>query len=130
MSAQSLWPQGTLTRNDYSEDSSLADRLVNYSDALVALAFVGVSGLGIAVADPDVRADISRAADWVILGNVLSGALFSAGIVTLRRWEVDLRSEAAPGPKAQGYSRRLHIARLVVLWLSVLQAAVIMLAIR
>ena len=44
-------------REQGSEERALADRLVSYADAVAALAFVGVSGLGVAVADPDTRAE-------------------------------------------------------------------------
>ncbi len=96
----------------------------------MALAFLGVSGLGIAVADPDIRADVARVADWVLLTNVFSGAVFSGLVIVLRRWELDLRSEASPAPKVRRYSRLLHLARLVVIWLAVVQAAALMLVIR
>lgn len=49
-----------LENNENSEARMLADRTVNYSDALVAIVFIGASGLGIAVADPDTRASSKR----------------------------------------------------------------------
>ena len=44
----------------HDEDRALADRLVNYADAAVALSVVGISGLGIAVADPETRSSVAR----------------------------------------------------------------------
>ena len=53
------------------EDRALADRLVNYADALAAVCFVGMSGLSIAMADPDVRCSITQ------------GALLPVGLIDL-----------------------------------------------
>lgn len=119
-----------MARHDEPENRGLADRLVNYADALVALAVVGVSGLGLAVADPETRVDIARAADWIIVSNLISGVILSILILVLRRWELDLRSEDPPTVKARRYSRRLHVARIVVVWLASGQAVLLMVAIR
>ena len=101
-----------------AEDRSLADRLVNYADAIAALMFLGTSGLGIAVADPDIRSTIARGADFVALAYIISGVLFSSILVVLRRWETDLRSDLPPAPKARRYSRYLFWARFAVVWLA------------
>lgn len=45
-----------------SDDYILADRLVNYSDAIVTLSFLVSSGLGLAIADPDTRITITDVA--------------------------------------------------------------------
>jgi hypothetical protein len=119
-----------MARHDESETRALADRLVNYADALVALAVVGVSGLGLAVADPETRGDIARAADWIIASNLISGVILTVLVAVLRRWELDLRSENPPAQKARRYSRRLHVARIVVVWLASAQAVLLMVAIR
>ena len=111
-------------------DAALADRLVNYADAIVALSIVGVSGLGIAVAEPEARESIARGANWVILSNAVLGTAFAFVLHVLRRWELDLRSTDPPSDKAQRYGRRLHGARFGVLALSVVQAIVLMLVIR
>jgi len=119
-----------MIRDDRDSDVVLADRLVSYADALTALAFVGVSGLGLAVADPEIRADIAIVADWLVLSNLLSGAALCAVVVLFRRWELDLRSKAKDSAKVQRYSQLLHTARLVVIWFASGQATVMMLAIR
>jgi len=119
-----------LAREHDSEDRALADRLVNYADALVALSVVGVSGLGIAVADPDTRESVAVAADWVIASNFGLGALFTGVVMLLRSWEMDLRSSSPTSVKTARYSRYLHAARLVVLWVSVAQAVSLMLVLR
>ena len=112
------------------QDRALADRLVNYADAIVAVAFVGVSGLGVALADPDARESVARAAEWVGGLNVAVGVVVSALLRLLRRWELDLRFGQPQSKKAAAYSRRLHAARYVVVWFAVVQSVVLMWAIR
>lgn len=119
-----------MTAPDRQPETAVADRLVSYADAIVAVGVVGVSGLGLAVADPETRADIALAADWVAFSNILSGAVLSGLLKLLRSWELDLRSGAPVPKKVQKYSRRLHIARIALVWLAALQAAALMLAIR
>lgn len=113
-----------------SEESALADRLLNYSDALVAVAFLGVSGLGIAIADPDVRCTIARAAGQITFAIFVNALVFSAVIVLLRRWENDLRSAAPATGKVARYGRWIHLARLIVVWLSLLLSVVLVFASR
>lgn len=108
---------------------ALADRLVNYADTIVAVAFVGVSGLGLAVADPDTRGDIARVAHWVLVSNIILGILSTWFILVLRRWELKLRSKLEQDETAQRISTRLHWARLVVVWIAVAQTIALMLAI-
>jgi hypothetical protein len=79
------------------EDRALADRLVNYADALAAVSFVGMSGLSIAVADPDVRCSITQGALVPVgLINLVSASLVTVILAILRRWERDLRT-GSPG---------------------------------
>ena len=112
------------------QDRALADRLLNYADAIVALSFVGVSGLGIAMTDPAARQSVARGTDWIVVANVLAGIVVSALLYFLRRWEMDLRAHAPLSEKSLGYSRKLHVARFVIVWFSVAQSALIMWAIR
>ena len=58
-----------------TEAQALADRCVNYSDALVALVFIGASGLGIALADPDTRSSMNLITSWMIGANIGLGAI-------------------------------------------------------
>ena len=115
---------------DTDQTRALADRLVTYADALVAVAFVGVSGLGLAVADPDIRADVARAADWVVLSNIALGGVLSGLIHLFRHWELELRASLPPVGTAGRFSRYLHRGRLGVVWVAVAQSAGLMFAIR
>ena len=101
------------------EDRALADRLVNYADALAAVSFVGMSGFTIALADPEVRCSITQGALLpVSLINVISASAVTLILVILQRWERDLRSANPLSAKAARISGRLHVARFVIVWLS------------
>jgi hypothetical protein len=114
--------------NDHiSESRALADRIVNYSDALAAIAFLGASGLGIAVADPDTRASINLISMWMIAGNIFLAVLFSCLLILLRRWELELRGEAPAGSNVRRYSNYFYLARHFVVWIAVLQISAIVL---
>ena len=107
-----------------SEGRALADRMVNYSDALVAVVFLGVSGLSIALADPDIRSSINTVTNWIIGGNIGMGLLVSALLVTLRGWELDLRLDFPTPGKVRRYSRYFYVARHIIVWLSVVQIVI------
>ncbi len=102
-----------------SEERALADRLVNYSDAIVALCFISSSGFGLAVADPDIRETLVEAAWQLLCANVVLGVVFSILLIVLRRWEQNLRSESQLSALGVRYSRNLYIARHVVIWVAV-----------
>ena len=108
--------------------SMLADRLVTYADALAAVSFVGTSGLSLALADPDVRCSLIHGVHMVAIGNFAFAGLMSALLLVLRHWENDLRSDEPLSRKAEAISRRLHVARFVVIWLSTIGAVATMMA--
>jgi hypothetical protein len=101
------------------DDRALADRLVNYADALAAVAFVGMSGLSISLAEPEVRCSITQGAFVpVVAANVLSTGIVSLLLVVLRSWEMDLRSSDPPSAKAARYMGRIYVARFIIVWFS------------
>ncbi len=104
------------------DDRALADRLVSYADALVAVSFVGMSGLSIALADPDVRCSIADGLVPIMAGNVIFASVVSYLLRTLRKWETDLRADSPLSTKAADYSRRLYSGRFVVVWFSAIAA--------
>ncbi len=116
-----------MRREHEAEDRALADRLVNYADAIAAFCFLALSGFGIAVADPDIQSTIARARSYVIAGNLVAGLLFTGIVVALRRWEQRLRSDSPRSEAAQLYSRYLHWARLSLVLVS--SALVIVIAV-
>ncbi|MFK7975348.1 MAG: hypothetical protein AB8C02_04390 [Halioglobus sp.] len=116
---------------DYSErteDRALADRLVNYVDAIVAVAFLASSGIGLALADPDTRESLESVAFGIIIGNALLGVVFSFIVAVLRRWELDLRQGVTHSAKYIRYSRRMYLAKHAVIWISIVQTVVILAA--
>lgn len=101
-------------------DRELAQRLVTYADAVVALAFVGVSAFGVAVADPDVQCNLAGAKLSVIVASSLIGVIFSVFLLVLRRWELDLSAENGLSAKGRRYSRHLNLGRYLLIWISVM----------
>ena len=83
-----------LENNHAPESRALADRIVNYSDALAAIVFLGASGLGIAMADPDTRASVNLISSWMIAGNAFLVVLFSGLLILLRPHYVTQRHYA------------------------------------
>jgi hypothetical protein len=114
-------------RQEY-EDQVLADRLVNYSDAIVTLSFLVSSGLGLAIADPDTRSTITDVTLAMAVGNTIMGILFSFLVAILRRWELDLRVGMGHTEKYLRYSNRVYVSRHVVIWLTITQTVSIMFA--
>ena len=100
------------------DDRALASRLATYADALVAVFFVGSAGLSQTIMDPDVRCSVVASFRAVSVGNLIFAAIISGIVITLRRWELDLLADARGSKKSEMYSRRLHLARLVIVWLS------------
>lgn len=109
-----------------AHDSALADRLVNYVDAIVAVAFLTSSGIGLALADADSRDALESVALGIIIGNALLGVTFTVILTVLRRWELDLRKGTTLSQKYIRYSRRMYLAKHAVIWLSVAQTVAIL----
>lgn len=101
---------------------------MTYADALVAVSFVGTSGLSLALTDPDVRCSLVDAFGQVLAGNFVSAGIVSILLITLRSWESDLREGSSRSKKSESYSRRLHVARLAVVWISAIAAVVLLAA--
>ena len=110
------------------EDRALADRFIAYADALVAVSVVGMSGLSIALAEPDIRCSLTQAMAWVVGVNLVSAGIISALLIVLRSWESTLRSAIRPTPRAATYLRRLHAARLAIVWICAGVAVAMLLA--
>jgi hypothetical protein len=109
------------------EIRALADRVVNYSDALVAIVFIGASGLGIALADPDTRTSMNLITYWMIAANIIMGLLISTILLVLRRWELDLRADLPLTEKVRRYSDYFYWARHAIVWISVAQITIVLL---
>ncbi len=108
---------------------NFSDRLLSYSDALAAVSFVSVSGLGIAAADPETRCSLVLAAVPIAVSNLIFSITATAIMLKLRRWENELRSESELSERALEIARYLHLARLVIVWVSALLSTFLLYAI-
>ena len=109
------------------DDRGMADRLVSYADGLVAASFVGMSALAMALGEPDIRCSIAQVTRMVAVSNLVTGAVVTGLLVQLRRWEFDLRSPTPLSAKSAKYSRRLHFARIAVVWFCSLMSLLLIL---
>ena len=107
-------------------DRELANRLVTYADAVVALVFVSVSAFALAVADPDIRCNLAEGKVTAIIISLLTGILFSILLLLLRRWELDLRAEDSVSSKGRRYSRYLNVGRFLIIWFSVAMTSLLL----
>jgi hypothetical protein len=109
------------------QDDALADRLVNYADAVVAAAFVGLSALSLSLGEPEIRCSMAQVVVLIALINTLTGVIFTVLLVWLRHWEFDLRIVVASA-KVSMYSRYLHRARIAVVWFASIASSLLVLA--
>ena len=82
-----------------------ADRLLSYADALAALAFISVSGLGIAAADPEIRCSLALVSLPIAVSNFVFAILATLIILKLRSWESELRLRADVPERALAIAR-------------------------
>lgn len=78
--------------------------------------------------DSDARCSLVSAFPQVFAGNLVLAAVVSGLLITLRRWESDLRTDTARSEKSETYSRRLHVARLAIVGLAAVAAVVFLAA--
>ena len=105
-----------------------ADRLLSYADALAALSFLSVSGLGIAAADPEIRCSLALVPFRIAVSNIIFAGIATAIILKLRAWESELRLGSDLSERALAIARHLHLARLAIIWGSTLLAVLVLYA--
>jgi hypothetical protein len=99
---------------------ALADRLVNYADAVAAFAVVNSLAFLVALTETEVRCSLIAVHTGVLVGQTLMGLAFTFAVVALRRVELRLRTAAAPAPAdIQKLLRGFFVVRIGVVWLSV-----------
>ena len=96
--------------------SGFADRLLSYADALAALSFVSVTGLGIAAADPEIRCSLAQVPVRIAASNILFAGIATAIVLKLRAWESEIRLDSELSERARSIARHLHVARLTIIW--------------
>ncbi len=79
----------------------LADRIISYSDAVVAFALVNGFAFVISLGDPDIRCSIARVSGVAIAMNLIFPIASSYALVWLRDFERRLRG----GANGEGESR-------------------------
>jgi len=96
---------------------ALADRIINYCDALAAFSLVNAFAFVVTLADPDIRCSIAAIAGMVMTANIVIPILITAGLVGLRRLEQSLRSEEEADPEVERFWRRAQLVRLSLVWI-------------
>ncbi|MFK7896132.1 MAG: hypothetical protein AB8G23_09870 [Myxococcota bacterium] len=91
---------------------SLADRLMNYSDGLVAATFVFMTGIAAGIGDEDMRCSIGGASTELTGFVVIAGAAILFSLRWLRLWSERLRATLANDPEAAQLQSRLHFVRV------------------
>jgi hypothetical protein len=103
---------------------ALADRLVNYSDALAAFAVVNALAFLLALSETEIRCSLIPVQWLVYAGQCFIGVVITVSLVVLRRLELSLRKLSAPQPsEVEALLRHLFIARFAIVWVAVAIAA-------
>ena len=71
---------------------TLADRLVNYADAVAAFAVVNSLAFLLALTETEVRCSLSHLLWLVVAGQIVVGLAMTGAVVALRRVELRLRA--------------------------------------
>lgn len=99
---------------------TLADRLVNYADAVAAFAVVNSLAFLLALTETEVRCSLSHLLWLVVAGQIIVGLAMTGAVVALRRVELRLRALDAPtAVDIQKLLRNFFFVRIAVVWLSV-----------
>jgi hypothetical protein len=99
---------------------ALADRLVNYADAVAAFAVVNSLAFLLALTETEVRCSLAHLLWLVVTGQIVVGLAMTGAVVVLRRVELRLRAQDAPiTVDIQQLLRNFFLVRIAVVWLSV-----------
>ena len=100
---------------------AIADRLVNYSDAIVAFSLVNSLAFLIALTERDVRCSLVdiQPTLWAVI--VSFPVVLSVALLICRHAEVRLRiGSGTQDEDATRALRHFHVARILILWVSVM----------
>jgi len=95
---------------------AVADRIVNYCDALVAFSLVNGLAFLVALGEPAIRCSIAQIAGFV---SILCGSIPAAStllIFWLRRYEARLRADEAPDELIARFWDLVGVFRLGLIW--------------
>jgi hypothetical protein len=95
---------------------SLADRIVVYSDTIVAFSFVNGFAFLIALGEPDIRCSIATVSLVIGTLNLAVPILSSVALAWLRRVEIRLRKDEDEDEIVAGFWRIVVPLRLGMVW--------------
>ena len=96
---------------------ALADRIITYSDALVAFSLVNALAFVIAMAEPDIRCSIVRISGFAIGLNLVIPVALCAVLFALRRFERGLRPEEGRDPTVERFWGVAQTVRYGLVWM-------------
>ena len=98
---------------------AIADRLVNYGDAMAAFSVVNSLAFLVAMAETEVRCSLAGRATLVYIGLVTFTVVLTIGVIACHRAEGRIRSSGEPlAQDIRSLRRAFFIARIVVIWLA------------
>jgi hypothetical protein len=95
---------------------ALADRIITYSDALVAFSLVNALAFLIALAEPEIRCSINRIAWTIAIVNLAFPLTSSTILVALRRFELKLREGEHQDEMVTSFWNYARIVRYALVW--------------
>jgi hypothetical protein len=105
----------------------LADRLTNYADALVAAAFIFMTGIGAAVGDPDVRCELADATPKMLFVVCFGGLGIFLALRWLNKWNKVLREVTQDTEDTSNVLKKLSIVRFSLVIVFILAAGIFVL---
>src|SRR5262245_7196026 len=112
LSALCVEPRNALTMTRHA----LADRFVNYGDAVVAFGMMNALAFLIALSEPEVRCSLRRGGAFFILIFPITASFLSAGIFACRRAEVRLRDGETLESPVSRYLQYAYLVRQALIW--------------
>ena len=98
--------------------NTLADRYLNYCDAVTAFAFVQTVAFSVALADPDSRCSIGEIWQFVAGGIFLVTVVLTAGIIYIRKVEMSLRDVDSMDTDVTKHLARIQRWRFAIIWVT------------
>lgn len=98
---------------------ALADRLINYADAVAAFAVVNSLAFLVALAEREVRCSLIDRLSLVVGGQLALSFVVMASVLLLRRSELKVRASSAPlAAEVSSYLRGFFLVRIAVIALA------------
>lgn len=103
---------------------AIADRLVNFADAIAAFSVVNSLAFLVTLGDPEIRCSIANALWLVVGGHLAFGVAYAMAVAVLRSLEIAMRGTTPVTPEIGQFLRGFFIARLAVIALFTLFTSV------